>query len=118
MALTGFSIIKNGPAAGLVWVDFKAIQIHGQKGTPEYVYALQQKAALVDKFIKGELSRGTKHYNLHMKELKTPAEILSSYAREGGFAVDILKDKNVREKFDLLAKEYGVDEARIIRGSR
>jgi hypothetical protein len=118
MALAGFSIIKEGPAAGLLWVDFKVIEVHGDRNSPEYQIGLRQKAQQVERFIIGSLRAGIRHFNLQMKELMTPLDILMSYARQGGFAVDMLKDKNIREKFELLVKQTGIDEARIIRAGR
>lgn len=118
MAIAGFSLIKEGPAAGLVWIDFKFVEVHGDRGTPEYQLGMQQKAAFAQKCIVGSLAAGIRHFNLKLQELTTLPEVLRSYMMEGGFAVDMLKDKNVREKFEGIVKKAGVDEARIVRGRR
>lgn len=103
MTIEGFDLQEKGPTAGLLWVTFSNIQIHGQRGTPAYVRGLQQKAQLIDRFLVTELRLGTKHYNRKGDQLKTHRDILRSYALERGFFVDFPKDR--RWKMEALLKE-------------
>lgn len=106
MSIDGFQIAEKGPAAGLLWVDFSNIVVHGKKGTPEYEHAMKSKGALIAKVLSTELSLGTRHFNRALQPLKTIAEILRSYALEYGFYVEL--KGNPRKKMEHLEKSYGI----------
>ena len=108
MALEGFKLQGKGPAAGLLWVDFKNYQIHGSKTTPAYQHALAQKARFIDKVLATEFRIGTKHYDKAGNLLKSPMEVLRSYVQERGFFVEYPHDR--QWKLDHMQKTYGISE--------
>lgn len=105
MSIDGFRLEDKGPAAGLVWVDFSNIVVDGEKGTPAYLHAMQQKAAVAMRVMTTELNRGTRHFNRDRKPLKTIHQLLASYQVEGGFYVEL--KGAVRGKMEGLVKAYG-----------
>lgn len=107
MSIEGFKIAERGPASGLLWVDFSNIVIHGTKGTPEYVKALQSKGILIAKVLTTELKLGTRHFNRNLKPLKNIPEILRSYEIEHGFYVELKGGS--RRKMEDLDSKYGID---------
>lgn len=108
----GIARSESGPSAGLYWMNFKNIEVHGIRGTEAYMRAMALKGRTIAKIIQTEFRIGTRHFNKALKELRSPDEVLRSYAQEDGFWVEI-KDPARREKFEAMAKQYGME---IIRG--
>jgi len=109
VAIENFKIQETGPCAGMLWVTFSGIQIHGTKGTPEYIAALRSKAKLVDKVLLEEFRQGTRHFNSMGNLIKTPVLALRSYMEEGGYFIEIPKDR--LWKFEAFFKAFGVEKA-------
>lgn len=100
--LPGLTRQRSGPMAGAVWIDFENIEIHGHPpGTPEREKAEKQKRDLIRKFVETELELGTKHYNAKGDRLRRREEVLRSFVEQGGFFVQIPKDR--QWKFDAYA---------------
>lgn len=108
MPIEGFKIQGKGPASGLLWVDFSNYQIHGDRTTPAYQHALKQKAQFIDKVLATEFRIGTRHFAKDLTPLKSPADVLLNYMKEGGFYVEYQKDR--QWKLDELKKTTGIAE--------
>lgn len=112
IAIPGFTLHTSGPNVGLVEVNFKNIEIHGVRSSPEFVEGQRKKAIHVDRTIKSELTRGTKHYDHERKPLKTYQAIMEHYMRTGSVFMEPRKE--FREKLEAIFKgdaQARVDEA-------
>ena len=108
--IVGFKLVETGKLAGCLEIDFSYIQIHGRRGTPEYLNAMKLKAKMVLKTLDTEFRAGTKHYNSKGNLLKTIKQVLDSYAIERKVYLEFFGSR--REKFELLMKKYGVEKAK------
>jgi hypothetical protein len=107
----GIARSESGKSAGLYWINFSNIEVHGVRGTPEYMKAMALKGRTIAKIIETEFRLGTRHFNKALQQLKTPDEVFRSYAVEKGVFVEI-KDRARREKFEAMAKQYGMETIR------
>jgi hypothetical protein len=114
MSIEGFKLAEKGPAAGLLWVNFSNIVVHGKPGTPEYAKAMESKARLVLKVLATEFKLGTRHFSFDLKPLKTIQEALRSYEKERGFYVELRG--NPRKKMEALDSAYGIDRLDLAGG--
>ena len=106
----GFAVQESGPLSGLVWVNFKNIQIHGDRGTHAWLNGCAQKAQLVQKVITTELRMDTRHFNKAGVRLKRIEDILRSYQKELGFYVELKGAR--RNKLEALQSKYGLEVIR------
>jgi len=108
--IEGFALQDKGKQAGLLWVSFKNIDVHGSKGTPGWIKGMALKGALIAKVIQTELRIGTKHYDKAGTRLNTFDEVIRAYQRDFGYFIDVPSDKAWKEKFDGLVSKYGIEK--------